>query len=55
MPDKMEQQIQTKDMCKGGESYPDILERVKKYLIRNEWNEIPNHIITSSINTIHIH
>lgn len=27
MPDKMEQQIQTKDMCKGGESYPEFKER----------------------------
>ncbi len=32
MQDKMEQQTQTKDMCKGGESHPDILERVKRIL-----------------------
>lgn len=34
MQDKMEQQTQTKDMCKGGESHPDILERVREVLGR---------------------
>ena len=34
MPDKMGQQIQTKDMCKGGGSHPDILERVREILNR---------------------
>lgn len=32
--DKMEQQIKTKDMCKGGESHPDILDKVKEVLGR---------------------
>ena len=34
MQDKMEQQTQTKDMCKGGESHPDIVERVREILNR---------------------
>ena len=36
MPDKMEQQTQTKDMCKGGESHPDIVERIKQILNKED-------------------
>lgn len=34
MQDKMEQQIQTKDMCKCGESHSDILDKVREILNR---------------------
>ncbi len=34
MQDKMEKSIKTKDMCKGGESHPDILDKVKEVLGR---------------------
>ena len=34
MQDKMEQQIKKKDMCKAGESHPDIVENVKEVLRR---------------------
>ncbi len=34
MQDKMEQQIKTKDMCKGGESHPDIVDKVREILNR---------------------
>lgn len=36
MQDKMEQQIKTKDMCKGGESHADILERIKQILNKED-------------------
>ncbi len=33
---KMEQRIKTKDMCKGGESHPDIVERIKQILNKED-------------------